>query len=73
MVHFVMWNRNGEKVHRPAVVVKVQDRELGLVSLRVFTDADDTAFSAGLPYYADVAPDPDGEAIGTWHWIERAG
>lgn len=72
IVHFVFADRQGELVHRPAVVVRVGDRASGLVNLRVFTDgANDAPYGDHTLWATSVrySEEPQDQ---TWHWIERA-
>lgn len=80
IVHFVM--PDGE--HRPAIVVKVWDKERGSVNLSVFTDHSNDldgfppegptrdSVERGLLWATSVKPDEETKARGTWHWIEKA-
>lgn len=73
IVHFVM--PNGD--HRPAIVVKVWNKESGLVNLQVFTDGlNDSPIhsdeSPGLMWATSITPDESGQRGGSWHWIEKA-
>lgn len=81
MVHYVL--PNGD--HRPAVVVKVWNKEDGYVNLQVFTDGrnDRHAYPAdagdilsdidrGLLWVTSIYPDLVDKPPDTWHWIEQA-
>lgn len=75
IVHYVM--TTGE--HRPAIVVKVWNKESGVVNLNVFTDwgndmksSDGSPLKSGDIWATSVLPDEVEKIIGTWHWIEKA-
>lgn len=83
IVHFVL--PNGE--HRPAMVVKVWNKETGYVNLQVFTDgpndlpayegsnwSDDMrkAVRSGVMWATSIFPDETSKRGGSWHWIEKA-
>lgn len=80
LVHYVM--PDGQ--HRPAMVVKVWNKQDGYINLQVFTDgSNDTmipdewenskpAIASGIWWRTSILPDETDKAIGTWHWIEKA-
>jgi hypothetical protein len=84
IVHYVMPDRTLAGEIRPAIVVKVKDAEVGLVSLCVFlSECDYAAVRSGC----DCADAPDLPVVAresvfyddsaqprpnTWHWIPRA-
>jgi hypothetical protein len=63
IVHFVM----SPDVHRPAIVVKVQDQAKGICDLFVFTIPED---GRGDFYRYTGAWYTDKKLSSTWHWIE---
>lgn len=77
IVHFVM--PDGE--HRPAIVVKVWDKETGYVNLQVFTDGKNDRIPSetqwneevekGMYWATSIYYSEDHEPI-SWHWIEKA-
>jgi len=71
IVHYVLEDGNFPGEHRPAIVVKVWDRENGTCNLRVFTDGpnDFPDNLDGILHCASVLHDDDHEP-GTWHFIE---
>lgn len=71
IVEFCFRDREGELALRPAIVVRVWDRALGLVNLRVFTDGandapygDHTLWAQSVRYSAE----PEDQ---TWRWPEQ--
>lgn len=82
IVHFVM--NNGE--HRPAIIVKVWNKETGVSNLQVFTDGsndrrqvsgeESTAYNdavdSGILWRTSILPSFDDPQPNTWHWIEKA-
>lgn len=68
MVHFVM--PNGE--HRPAVVVRVWNKETGYVNLQVLTDGsnDGPGCEKGIRWETSVDYSEE-FGIRTWHWPEK--
>jgi hypothetical protein len=67
MVHYVM----PDGVHRPAVIVRVWNRETGYSNLQVFTDGtNDPGGANGIMWKTSVNYSKD-PVPGTWHWIER--
>jgi hypothetical protein len=79
MIHYVLpedelCRSAGE--HRPAIVVKVWNKESGVINIQVFTDASNDYHEGhagfhGLFWATSVQYDESG-ASGTWHFIERA-
>ena len=68
IVHFVM--PGGE--HHAALVARVWDGALGIVTLAVFMDgSDDTHLGGSIRWASAVRFSPALEPH-TWHWIERA-
>lgn len=77
IVHFVMNEGRYQGEHRPAIVVKVWDREAngnGCCQLVVFIDGtNDLPTETGLTRWKTSVLFDDGEKKpGTWHWIEQA-
>jgi hypothetical protein len=84
IVHFVM----PDDEHRPAIVVKVWNKETGYVNLQVFTDGkndigmfqDSERYSQitreevgrGIWRCTSIYPDEETKRQGSWHWIEKA-
>ncbi|TAL13930.1 hypothetical protein EPN95_04555 [Patescibacteria group bacterium] len=58
--------------HRPAVIVKVWNKENGMVNLQVFTDGvnDGPLYESGLLWQTSVEHS-DAKMVRTWHWPER--
>ncbi len=73
IVHFVLVDRHGEQVHRPAIVVRVWNKENGSVNLQVFTDGsnDGEVYKSGIWWGTSVSHSEEPEPY-TWHWPERA-
>jgi hypothetical protein len=78
MVHYILPD-GAIGQHRPAIVVKVWDREAGTINLRVFYDgtndfleSDGTPPPCGSFWATSVRFDAAGVEAGTWHWIEPA-
>jgi len=79
IVHYVFKDRNGELVHRPAIVVHDCFADWGVyqeqegVQLQVFTDGtnDGPDYAAGIVWRTSVYHDEETKAEGTWHWPER--
>ena len=72
IVHFVINEGNCIGDHRAALIVKVLDKDMGKVNLKVFTDTSDglSDFCAAAIYDAkQIVYSPD-KALGTWHWID---
>lgn len=83
-VHFVL--PNGE--HRPALVVRVWNKDTGYINLQVFTDGSNDlpayeshdydglgireAVRSGIVWQTSIYPDEADKKPHTWHWIERA-
>jgi hypothetical protein len=65
IVHFVL----SPDVHRPAIVVNVQDKEKGICDLFVFLAPKDER-GAFLTYTG--AWYTEKKLSSTWHWIEKA-
>jgi hypothetical protein len=66
IVHFV----TEEGIHLPSIVVKVWDKDSGVVNLSVFIDHSEYTGDAiwprtSVPYSETPMPN-------TWHWIEKA-
>lgn len=59
--------------HRPAIIIKVWDRERGTVNLQVFTDGsnDGAFYESGIAWKTSRVYS-EGKESGTWHWIEQA-
>lgn len=72
MVHFVLDTGPSAGEHRPAVVVRVWNKEQGYVQLQVFTDGSNDGFTENVIWRTSVRPDPSGQAAYSWHWIEKA-
>lgn len=68
IVHFVM--PDGE--HRPAIVVKVWNKDSGSSNLTVFSDWQNDGKSEGPFWATSIMPDEETKLPGTWHWIEKA-
>lgn len=70
IVHFVL--ENGQ--HRPAIIVKVWNKESGYISLQVFTDGgnDGVQYASGIYWATSINPDEVEKKPRTWHWIEKA-
>jgi hypothetical protein len=69
IVHFVM----PEGVVRPAIVIRVWDKNVGDVNLQVFLDGDNDSAEgapAGVKWASSRLYSESGE-VGTWHWPER--
>lgn len=72
IVHYVFTNREGELVHRPAIIVRVWN-DGGVVNMIYFPDGtndlahveDFEAWQTNIRY--SEIPEPN-----TWHWIEKA-
>jgi hypothetical protein len=71
IVHFVLDQGRNKGEHRPAIVVRVWDKDTGSVQLQVFTD-DSNDDLPGVVWRTSVMPDPDGQRPYSWHWIEPA-
>jgi len=69
IVHFVL--EKGQ--HRPAIVVKVWNKDSGSVNLQVFTDGsnDGELYASGMYWATSIMPSETNE-VRTWHWIEKA-
>ena len=78
IVHYVLPDGRSRGQHRPAIVVRVNNRENGSVNMQVFTDGSNdylgygssgdwfpTLWKTSVHYSEDKEP-------GTWHWIEKA-
>lgn len=72
IVHFVLENGQHVGEHRPAMVVKVWNKESGYINLLVFCDGTndylngkDTRWVTSVEYSEEPKPR-------TWHWIEKA-
>lgn len=59
-VHYV--NSNGQ--HMAAIVVRVQDKEQGVVNIQVFEDMNGVSYHSGVEYSNEHSPE-------TWHWVEE--
>lgn len=72
IVHYVLDEGSNKGEHRPAIVVKVWNKESGVCNLHVFTDGyNDDLEDYILP--TSVSPDFNNiPLLGTWHWIEKA-
>ncbi|MHB1681574.1 MAG: hypothetical protein ACYCYO_01920 [Bacilli bacterium] len=78
IVHFVLKDRSGELVHRPAIIVRnwadegVYVQEEG-VQLQVFTDGtnDGPEYASGIHWATSVHHDEAADTEHTWHWPER--
>lgn len=81
IVHYVLPNND----HRPAVVVRVWNKEEGYVNLQVFTDGSNDRYAypdvvgsilddidRGIMWVTSVYPDLEDKKPNTWHWIEPA-
>lgn len=81
IVHYVLPNNE----HRPAIVVKVWNKEEGYINLQVFTDGSNDRYAYpntagnilndidhGVMWVTSIYPDLAGKKPGTWHWIEKA-
>lgn len=72
IVHYVLDSGSRQLEHRPAIVVKVWNKEQGSVNLQVFTDGQNDDLD-NIIYPTSVLPDFDEyPQSGTWHWIEKA-
>jgi hypothetical protein len=75
IVHYVLTDGDSEGQCRPAIILKVWDREgeTGCCNVLVFTDAsnDGGPYRSGLFWATSRSYDAD-KKPGTWHWIEHA-
>lgn len=85
IVHYVLPDGQSVGEHRPAIVVKVWDKEAGTINLTVFTDhtndyRNDPNQHPNLPHHpgesgimwATSVRYSENHEQGTWHWIEKA-
>lgn len=72
IVHYVLPDGPFAGEHRPAIVVKVWDKETGCCNLQVLTDGtnDGELYKSGL-YWATSRLYSEGHEGFTWHWPER--
>ena len=83
MVHYVL--PNGD--HRPAIVVKVWNKEEGYINVQVITDGSNDrlayyphvlsdrfgeSLDNGMLWVTSIYPDLEEKLPNTWHWIEPA-
>lgn len=73
IVHYVLPDGRSKGEHRPAIVVKVWNKEIGYVNLQVFTDFsnDGVPYESGQYWATSVNYSEDPQPR-TWHWIEKA-
>lgn len=71
IVHFVVPEGPCAGEHRPAIVVKVWDRDSGYVNLHVFFDGTNDGQIHGYPWQTSIAYSEEPRPR-TWHWIEPA-
>lgn len=78
IVHFVLKDRHGELVHRPAIVVRNWADEghyvdVEGVQLQVFTDDtnDGPEYASGLFWATSVHHEEEDKKEYSWHWPER--
>lgn len=74
IVHYVLpgdYAKPGE--HRPAIIVKVWNKETGSVNLQVFMDGtNDNLYDGRLAIWTTSVVYSEEPKPGTWHWPERA-
>lgn len=71
MTHYVLDSGPSEGQHRPAIVVKVWNKESGMVNLAVLTDFSNDGYPSGLIWKTSVGYSEE-PLLNTWHWIEKA-
>ena len=71
IVHYVLHDGPHQGFHRPALVVAHSGMT---VNVQVFTDGNKTHgdLMPNVFWRYNVAFDPDGKQVGTWHWPEGA-
>lgn len=72
IVHYVIQTGPSHGQHRPAIVVKVWNKESGVVNLIVFADWSNDGVADSAYWATSVRYDEETKAPGTWHWIEKA-
>jgi len=77
IVHYVLNEGRDQGQHRPAIIVRVWDKQHvnGCSQLQVFTDSDaESKWNDQLPpvMWKTSILYSEGREPGTWHWIERA-
>lgn len=73
IVHYTLPDGPNAGAHRPAIVVRVWDKQHGTCNLQVFTDEINDGFSQPVTWRTSIRPDPTGRARSTWHFPEKAG
>lgn len=72
MVHYVLQTGPSDGQHRPALVVKVWNKDTGVANLTVFPDWENDGLFGSGSFWATSVQYSEEPKPGTWHWIERA-
>jgi hypothetical protein len=72
MVHFVLEDGRHAGEHRPAIVVKVWNKDVGLVNLQVLCDGTNDYLNGKDTRWVTSAEYDESGKPRTWHWIEPA-
>lgn len=73
IVHYVVPDGRSQGEHRPAIVVKVWNKDSGMINLQVFTDSsnDGGAYANPVVWRTSIGYSQE-PLLNTWHWIEPA-